>query len=84
MESSQQETNAHTPRSDGVDYDVEKLPEQPQKRKLKTNKSYRDEWRYGSKARVVKYYAVHFCIGIVVGAIIGLIIGLCVRYVGKA
>ncbi|KAJ5835459.1 hypothetical protein N7447_001485 [Penicillium robsamsonii] len=83
MEPTKQETHAHPSPSNGADYDVEKLPEQPPKRRLYTNKSFIDEWKYGSKARVVKYCGVHLCIGILVGAIIGVIIGLCVRYVGK-
>lgn len=83
MEPTNPETHAHTSPSDRPDFDIEKLPEQPQKRTLKTNKSYRDEWKYGSKARVVKYYVVHICIGILVGGIIGVVVGLCVRYVGK-
>lgn len=66
-----------------ADFDIEEQPKHPQKRILRTNKSYRDEWRYGSKARVVKYYAVHFCVGILVGGIIGVIVGLCIRYAGK-
>ncbi|KAJ5164036.1 uncharacterized protein N7500_005866 [Penicillium coprophilum] len=72
MESMKQETHAHTSPSDSTDYDIEKLAGQPPKRTLNTNKSFLDEWRNGSKARVVKYYAVHFCIGILVGAIVGI------------
>lgn len=68
---------------DQADYDVEQLTAQPQKRKLKSNQSYWDEWKYGSKLRVLKYYAVHFLIGVVIGAIVGVIIGVCVRYAGK-
>ncbi|CAI7656417.1 unnamed protein product [Penicillium glandicola] len=69
------ETRTHTSLTDRADVDIEKSPEQPQKRTLKTNQSYIDEWKYGSKARVVKYFVVHGCIGILVGGIIGVIIG---------
>lgn len=65
------------------DFDIEDQVEQPKKRVLKTNGSYVEEWRYGSKARVVKYYVVHFLIGVLIGGIIGVVIGVCVRYVGK-
>lgn len=54
--------------------------ERPQKRALKSNASYAEEWREGSKARVVKYFLVHIGIGILVGAIVGVIIGLSIRY----
>ncbi|KAJ5411114.1 uncharacterized protein N7487_005473 [Penicillium crustosum] len=83
MEPTIPETHTHKSPSNGADFDIEDQPKYPQKRILKTNKSYRDEWRYGSKVRVVKYYAVHVCIGIVVGGIIGVIVGLCLRYAGK-
>lgn len=84
MEPTNPETpHTHNSPSNKADFDIEEQPKHPQKRILRTNKSYRDEWRYGSKARVVKYYAVHFCVGILVGGIIGVIVGLCIRYVGK-
>lgn len=83
MEPTNPETHNYKFPSNKADFDIEEQPEKSQKRILKTNKSYRDEWRYDSKARVVKYYAVHVCIGIVVGGIIGVIVGLCLRYVGK-
>jgi hypothetical protein len=50
---------------------------------LRTNGSYVEEWRYGSKTRVIKYYLVYMGIGLVVGAIIGVVIGVCIRYVGR-
>lgn len=75
---------AHThPVHDRSNFDVEALPERPQKRVLRTNGSYVEEWRYGSKTRVIKYYLVYMGIGLVVGAIIGVVIGVCIRYVGR-
>ena len=51
-----------------------------QKRRLITTKDVTEEWKYGSKKRVIKYYAAYFSIGLVIGAIIGVVVGLCVRF----
>lgn len=52
----------------------------PYKRQLKTWDDVRQEWRSGSRMRVVKYYFLWFAIGAVIGAVIGVIIGLIFRY----
>ncbi|KAJ5306222.1 hypothetical protein N7508_005237 [Penicillium antarcticum] len=60
---------------DRADFDIEALPERPQKRALKTNESYAEEWKYGSKARVIKYYLMYIMAGLIIGGIIGTVIG---------
>ena len=44
-------------------------------------KDVRTEWKYGSKARVIKIYAVYIAVGLMVGAVIGLVIGVCIRFI---
>jgi hypothetical protein len=68
---------------DRTSFDIEALPERPQKRALKTNESYAKEWNYGSKARVIKYYLMYIMAGFIIGGIIGTVIGVCVRYAGR-
>lgn len=75
--------HTQTPSTNRAPFDVEELPERPQKRSLTTDKNIVAEWKYGSKARVIKYYAMYIGIGLIIGAIIGVVIGVCVRYVGK-
>lgn len=40
----------------------------------------RQEWRTGSRKRVIKHYVVSTLIGFLVGGIIGMVIGLAMRY----
>lgn len=62
---------------------IEKLLKESLKPTIKTNKGYRAEWKYCSKARMVKYYAIHVCIAILVSVVTGVVVGLCLRYVDK-
>lgn len=50
------------------------------KRRLVTTEDVTEEWRSGSKTRVIKYYAAYLSIGLVVGGIIGVVVGLCIRF----
>jgi hypothetical protein len=54
--------------------------QQRPKRELRTWGDIRQEWKYGSKSRVFRYYILYVLIGFVVGAIIGTIIGVVTRY----
>lgn len=50
------------------------------KRPLWTMDDVRQEWRAGSRKRVIKHYVVSTLIGFLVGGIIGMVIGLAMRY----
>jgi len=50
------------------------------KRPLKTMGDVKQEWRTGSRKRVIRQYVVSTLIGFLVGGIIGMIIGLAIRY----
>ncbi|CEL05508.1 hypothetical protein ASPCAL06626 [Aspergillus calidoustus] len=54
--------------------------QQPPKNQLRSWGDIRQEWKYGSKSRVFRYYILYVLIGFVVGAIIGTIIGLVFRF----
>ncbi|KAL5343579.1 hypothetical protein BJX70DRAFT_393638 [Aspergillus crustosus] len=60
-------------------YDYESQRQIP-KNNLRTWSQVRQEWKYGSKSRVVKYYIAYFLIGFIVGGIVGTIIGLIFRF----
>ncbi|KAL4863591.1 hypothetical protein BDV12DRAFT_26276 [Aspergillus spectabilis] len=61
-------------------YDDPKSQRQVPKNQLRTWSQVKEEWRYGSKARVFKYYIAYALIGFIVGGIVGVIIGLVIRY----
>ncbi|KAL2819715.1 hypothetical protein BJX63DRAFT_381521 [Aspergillus granulosus] len=52
----------------------------PPKNQLRTMAEVKQEWRYGSKSRVFKYYIAYALMGFAIGAIIGVIIGVVIRF----
>jgi len=50
------------------------------KRPLRTMGDVKQEWRTGSRARVIRHYVVSTLIGFLVGGIVGMIVGLAIRY----
>ncbi|KAL4961701.1 uncharacterized protein BDV14DRAFT_203449 [Aspergillus stella-maris] len=52
----------------------------PEKNPLKTWSQVAQEWKYGSKSRVVTHFCLYFLIGFIIGGIVGIVIGVCVAY----
>ncbi|KAL4948185.1 hypothetical protein BDW69DRAFT_189492 [Aspergillus filifer] len=63
--------------------DIEAQPNYAQtgeKNPLKTWSQVAQEWKYGSKGRVVTHFCLYFLIGFIIGGIVGIVIGVCVAY----
>ncbi|KAL4800675.1 hypothetical protein BDV19DRAFT_351931 [Aspergillus venezuelensis] len=52
----------------------------PEKTPLKTWSQVAQEWKYGSKSRVITHFCLYFLIGFIIGGIVGIVIGVCVAY----
>ncbi|KAL4939370.1 hypothetical protein BDV06DRAFT_225110 [Aspergillus oleicola] len=77
----QQPPQVHATGPPSSSHDLEAQPKYPiEKNPLKTWSQVAQEWKYGSKSRVVTHLLMYFLIGFIVGAIIGVIIGVCVNY----
>lgn len=71
----------YAPAERPVDMEFDDLESgQPQKRNLMTEGGVAAEWKFGSKRRVIKYYAISMLIGAVIGGIVGAVIGVIVRF----
>ncbi|KAL4779789.1 hypothetical protein BJX76DRAFT_361454 [Aspergillus varians] len=66
---------AHPAAPSTYDYEAQQgLP--ATKNKLKTWGDVQQEWRHGSKSRVLKYYIAYILIGFIIGAVVGVLVGV--------